>query len=159
MGTGPVQYAASGKINSQLKVKRVYYVGTTALVRGAVLVYDQQATFAAFTKGPGIDVDLSAGTDSELFAGIVDDSSVGSTGGWIDIIVPQPGDVFWARVASGLDNGDGVTVQAASTDQGFADSAAFTENDVAICLMDEDAADNPFASDNLAPLLWAGGTA
>ncbi|MCC7147134.1 MAG: hypothetical protein IT443_11870 [Phycisphaeraceae bacterium] len=119
-----------------------------------MLQYASQVLFATFTGGPGVDVTLASDTSNARFAGIVSDSSVGSTGGWIDVISPKPGDVIWCRVASGLDAGDGVLMQASGTDQGFADSGAYAAGDIGYCLMDEDAADNPYGTDNLAPICF-----
>jgi hypothetical protein len=155
----PVQYTDSGKFTStNVAVKRVWYVTTTALVRGAVVIYAKQAAIASFDKGPGVDVILSAGTDAELFAGIIADDSIGFTGpGYINIQVPYVGDVVWCRCASGIDNGDGITMQASSTDQGFADSGAYADVDMGVCLMDEDGTDAPYAADNLAPILFTNG--
>ncbi|MFP3386138.1 hypothetical protein [Tritonibacter sp. SIMBA_163] len=73
--------------------------------------------------------------------------------------MPKPGEVVWARVASGTDNGDGVVMQASGTDQGFADGGAYAAGDMGVVLLDEDAADNPFADDNLAPVLFSTGIA
>lgn len=155
----PIDYQTGQSASPNVEVKRVYYAGSTKLQRGAVLAYDSHATLADFTKGPGLDVDLSAGTDAELFAGVLMDDSVGSTGGWINILVPKPGEVVWARVAAGIGAGDGVAMQSAATDQGFADGGAYAAGDMGVVLLDEDAADNPFNGDNLAPVLFGTGIA
>ncbi len=146
----------SARTSANVKTKRVYYIGTTALVRGAVLIYDTGTTLASFIKGPGFDVNISAGTVQHTFAGILADDSVGSTGGWINILVPQPGDVVWCAVAAGTDAGDGVTIAAS---QAFADGGAFADEDMGVVLLDEDAADNPYGADNLAPVLFTLGYA
>jgi hypothetical protein len=155
----PVDYQTNQSISPNVEVKRVYYTGSTKLERGAVLVYESNATLAGFTKGPGVDVNLSSGSDAEVFAGILMDDSTGSTGGWINVLAPKPGEVVWARVASGTDAGDGVAMQASGTDQGFADGGAYAAGDMGVVLLDEDASDNPFASDNLAPVLFSTGIA
>ncbi|MFP3344887.1 hypothetical protein R0J87_20645, partial [Halomonas sp. SIMBA_159] len=59
----PVDYQTNQSISPNVEVKRVYYTGSTKLERGAVLIYEAQSTLAGFTKGPGIDVALSSGTD------------------------------------------------------------------------------------------------
>lgn len=155
----PVDYQTKESISPNVEVKRVYYTGSTSLKRGAVMVYESQTTLAAFTQGPGIDVGLSAGTDAEVFAGIVMDDSARSEGGWINVHAPKPGEIVWCRVAGATDAGDGVAIQAATTDQGFSDGGAYSAGDIGVVLLDEDAADNPYASDNLAPVLFGTGIA
>ena len=161
MPTGPVVYSA-GTVIGPATVKTVRYVGTTALVRGAVVRYVPQATFAAFTLGPGLDVDLFPGTPVQAqFAGVIEEDSVGSTGGPINIVVPHVGTVVWVKVTAGTDNTDGLRVQeaASSATQGLLDSGAYNPlNDIGYCLMDADAVDNPFLTDEMAPVLFTYGT-
>lgn len=143
--------------NNNLDVRRVYYTGTTALTRGAVLYWGANAAFTSFTKGPGIDVQLTPASPVKAnFAGILCDGYVGSTGGWIDIIVPHSGDVVWCKVAAGTDVGDGVLLQEATSaaTQGFSDSGAYAAGDLGVLLADEDAASNPHGDDNLAPVAF-----
>ena len=155
MAMGPVTYPDGGKTSSGESVRRVYYTGTATLIKGGVLAYATQATLAAFTKGPGVDVAISGGAVNELFAGIVADDSVGVTDpAWINIIVPRGGDVVWCAVAAATDAGDGILMAAS---QAFSDSGAYATGDLGVLLLDEDAADNPYAAENLAPVLFASG--
>lgn len=153
-------YPDSGKKNNvHIPTKRMWYTGTTALTRGAVLSYNAQTTLAGFTKGPGVDVDLCGSSPANRFAGILSDDSVGSTGGWVNVHSPRPGDVIWAKVDAALDQGDGVLLQQAvsAATQGFADSGAYASADLGICLLTETASDNPAGTDNLAPILITNG--
>lgn len=155
-------YLDAGKpMNDSIPTKRVWYTATTALARGALLQYAAQTTLAGFTKGPGIDVALCGSSPPNRIAGVLADDSVGSTGGWINVHVPKPGDVVWALVAAALDQGDGVLTQEATSaaTQGFADSGAYAAADFGICLMTETASDNPYGTDNLAPILITNGNA
>lgn len=162
MGIGPAVYRTS-QVLGPCDVREVVWQGAdVTLVRGAVIRYVPQALLATFQLGPGMDVDLVDATPVNAeFAGILEDDSIGAVtaGDAISIIIPYQGTIVWCRVASGLDNGDGVDLQDSATDQGFLDGGAYATNDIGYCLMDEDAADNPFADDNLAPIKFTYGLA
>lgn len=162
MSIGPVVYETSQVLGPCDEKSVVWAGGSVTLVRGAVIRYIPQATLAAFTKGPGMDVGLfGASPANQQFAGIIADDSVGAVvnGDRVRIITPYKGTIVWCRVAAGLDNGDGVDIQDSATDQGFADGGAYAANDFGVCLLDEDASDNPFGTDNLAPILFTYGMA
>lgn len=162
MGIGPVVYRTE-QVLGPCDVREMIWQGADAtLLRGAVIRTVPQALLATFELGPGMDADLyTSGPLDQQFAGILDDSSVGdvTAGDAITVITPYMNTIVWCRVASGLDNGDGVLIQLSATDQGFADSAAYLAADFGVCLLDEDAADNPFTDDNLAPIKFTYGLA
>ena len=140
------------------RIETVYYTGTTTLHEGAMVYWTSAASpvdTTAFppTKanttalpevhGPGTAVEVNPTVVPAKFAGVVHSSSSGVTDpGYINITVPQPGDVVTVAVAVAIDTGDGGVLT--DSQQHLADGGAYAvASDEWYVLYDEDNANNP----------------
>lgn len=134
---------------TQLRPRSVYfdYVATQIYVGSIVQFLNAADPRDGFTVGPGWDVIVlaaAAATDTKaLIAGVVTDlgGTNGTADGWITIVCPQQNDVVTLAVAVAIDNADGCKL--ANSGAYCDDSGAYAVTDVAICLYDEDDANNP----------------
>lgn len=133
------------------EVIQAHYTGTTALTTGCPLYWHfaadpNDATFDGFEVGSVVDIaDASAVLNlTARFAGIVSDSSVGSTGGRVSLLRPKNGDIVVVSADVAVDVGDGLLPLASATR--LDDSGAFALGDIFIVLSDEDSANNPFGT-------------
>lgn len=99
------------------QITRFYFTGTTTLGRGQSLAFMEVATTSSAPIVPNAgsyanavrsfpfdvkipDANNHSSTTASVFAGIVAESSVGKTGpGYIDVIVPKPGDIIQVAVS------------------------------------------------------------
>ncbi len=103
---GVAQYNAS----QDIKTTRKYFVGTTALRKGQILHYVENATLAeSDTSAPDVKnrrgnaVEVPTTENLAYFAGVVSDSDAGKTGPcFVELLQPQQGDVLEVE-------GDGTT--------------------------------------------------
>ncbi len=88
----------------EVRVERFYFTGTETLTAGQPLCFQESPATASSTKGFGFDVEIPNTANRLVFAGIVAPSSVGKQGpGYIDVIVPRPGDILQVKVSRGAD--------------------------------------------------------
>jgi len=89
---------------ANLRIERVYFTGTETLQLGQPLCFQESPATASITKGFPFDVELPNSSNRLVFAGVVAPSSVGVTGpAYIDIIIPQKGDVIQVAVSRAAD--------------------------------------------------------
>lgn len=98
--------------NRNFNVIRAYFTGGETLQQGQILCYQQDpatatttgtptTTHTAASKGFPFDVEMPNADNVQAFAGVVGESSIGKVGPcYIDVIVPQPGDILQVLVNS-----------------------------------------------------------
>jgi len=97
---------------TNVRVERVYFTGTETLAEGQPLCFQESPATASSTKGFPFDVEVPNSANRAVFAGIVASSSVGVTGpAYIDIFVPQKGDVLQVLVSKAADVAAGVLIK------------------------------------------------
>lgn len=130
------------------------YVATTVYVGSLVChTFNADPENAAYMGYyPGNSVTAPAGAtllDARKVAGVIIDlgETKGTSDGWITIAKVQPGDVVTLAVAEASDTGDYQVIAAAgvTTDGG----TTLADGNVAICLYDEDSANNPHGASAL----------
>lgn len=96
---------ASGNLvykRQEYRVVRRYFTGTDTIVAGQPFCYQESPATGSSTKGFPFDVEIPNTANQRVFAGIAAPSAVGITGpDYIDIIVPQPGDILQVMVSNG----------------------------------------------------------
>jgi hypothetical protein len=98
------------------------------------------------------------------FAGIIADlgQTNGTSDGWITIVVPNKGDIVTLAVTAAIDFGDYANLAAANV---AADGSTSQDiKNMAVCLYDEDSANNPHGTSalgtglGLVEAVWIGGS-
>lgn len=85
----------------EYEMRSFYYTGTTALLEGQPLCYQESPAAASVTKTFGYDVEVPNATNALVFAGVVPDFEAGVVGPtWIELIVPRPGDLLQVLVGN-----------------------------------------------------------
>lgn len=84
-----------------LRIERYFYTGSLTLRSGQPMNFQESPATASSTRGFPFDIELPNADNNLAFAGIVAESSDGVVGpAYVDIIVPQPGDVLQVRVSN-----------------------------------------------------------
>lgn len=87
--------------NQDLRIARVFFTGTSRLVTGQALSWQESPATASSTKGYPFDVEIPNSANLRVFAGIVADQSVGVVGpAYVDVVIPRPGDILRVLVTA-----------------------------------------------------------